>query len=114
MKTAIKRRSFISAALAALCGCFVAAPSVRSFVVALTSREDGEVWTGAGSSIRAAMSSLRANLEGATCEFDEYFAEVFEESTAELEGGALRASHWDFSCPESAYDVELLEGGRVS
>lgn len=115
----MKRSSFISSALAAFCAPAVvpALAPARSFLAVLVASEDSSVWTGEGSTVRAAMASLRANLEGATAPFDEYFAEVFEESTAELEGGARSASHWDFSCPESAYQVsilEKLEGGQFA
>lgn len=114
----MKRRSFVSVALAAL-GVPVPAQQRKSFLVVLTACEDGggESWTGEGSSIRLAMASLRANLEAATCPFDEYFEEVFEESTVELERGARSARHSDFSLPESAYEitlVEKLEGGSIA
>lgn len=80
----------------------------RVYTVTMVPREeDFGTFTGAGSSVRAAMDDLRRNLESATCPFDDGFAEVFEESAAELIAGATEASHWDFSMPEEAYTITL-------
>lgn len=102
----MKRRTFIPAIAAALAAPFVITPRVYT-VTLIPSEAPSEPWVGTGTSIRDAMSDLRRSLEQATVEFDEYFAEVFEESTVELEEGATEARHWDFSCPESAYHITL-------
>lgn len=102
----MKRRTFIPAIAAALAAPLLITPRVYT-VTLVPSEAPSDPWTGTGTSIRAAMDDLRRNLERGSCEFDEYFAEVFEESTVELEQGATHASHWDFSCPESAYQITL-------
>lgn len=104
----MKRRAFFPAIAAALAAPLLIAPRVYTVFLEPTDGNCNEGgWTGQGPTIRSAMEDLRRNLEQATAEFDEYFAEVFEESTAELEEGATTASHWDFSCPESAYTITL-------